>query len=442
MSILIQILLALGSVLVLLALMAVVRLLAKKVGLSAELQRKLVHIGTGLYALTMPWLFPARWPVYMLIAITLVVMLMLRLPRFSSTGLGGTLHGVDRKSYGDLLLALSVGICFFLAQGNTLYFVLPIAVLTLADAAAALAGTAYGTKHFQVEESRKSIEGSVVFFMVTLVIAVVCLMLLSSLPALNVLALSLIVAAFGTLVEAQSWRGYDNLFLPLGLLVFLSVHADSSLPQLALLAGLFFVSVVSFRIIGPKFGLNAHAARVYVVVVFLLIAVTAIQNTILPVLVLVAHAWCRTTNPGREKYPDLDIVAALALFSFGWLILGNASGWNAISFYGISAMGLTMGLSVIALNKERTLWRTIGVAGIAGGLFFLSRVIVTFNPELSNWAEPLGGVTLAVLVIMVVTATIFPRWILNDRVLKLTILSVALPLGYYLYAINLSGIVS
>lgn len=72
---------ALGSVVVLLGLMAVVRRMAAAHDIGPEMQRKLVHIGAGLYALTLPWLFPDRWPVYLLVAVTLVVMLVLRLPK-------------------------------------------------------------------------------------------------------------------------------------------------------------------------------------------------------------------------------------------------------------------------------------------------------------------------------------------------------------------------
>lgn len=439
MSVPAQIVIAFGSVLVLLGLMVIVRKLAKIIGLSSEVQRKLVHIGTGFYALTLPWLFPDRWPVYMLIGITLIVMMFLRLPSVAKAGLGSTLHGVDRKSYGDILLAISIGVCFFLAQGNTLQYMLPIAVLTLADAAAALTGTTYGTKLFKVEESHKSIEGSVVFFVVTLLISVVFLMLLSDLPTPNILALSLMIAAFGTLVEAQSWRGFDNLFLPLGLLVFLAKHADSSLLDLAILAGMFFSAIVGFRIVAPKFGLSAHAARVYVVAIFLLLAVTAIQNAILPLLVLAAHSWSRASNPCEGKFPDLDIVASLALISFGWLVLGNATGWNAVSFYGISAMGLTIGLVSIALRPRKKLSR-VGILAALVILYVVRFGVASANPEASNWAEPLGALALISLAVMVTITGIPSKYFRTDRVLKLTLLSLAMPLGYYLYAIDIFGI--
>ena len=424
-----QMAIAFGSVAVLLGLMAVVRRLAQAVGLNAEVQRKLVHVGTGLYALCLPWLFPDRWPVYMLIAVTLVVMALLRIPAVSR-GLGATLHGIERRSYGDFLLAVGVGLCFFLAEGDALLYVLPIAVLTLADAAAALAGTTYGTKLFKVEDSHKSVEGTVVFFVITLLIAIVCLLLLSDLPAPNILALAVMVAAFGTLVEAQSWRGFDNLFLPLGLLVFLAVHSQSSLGELAALAALFLAAILGFREIGRRAGLTTHATRVYVVAMFLVLAVVEVQNAVLPGLVLVAHAWASLRNPGADPHADLDIVASLALFSFGWLAMGNATGWNAVGFYGLSAMGLAMGFAVLAL-RGALLW----VPVIAGGLFALRAITVTANPPAAIWAEPLWGLALLCLALPIAATIAAPGLFDRDRVLRLTVLALLLPVGYYMAAV-------
>jgi S-adenosylmethionine-diacylglycerol 3-amino-3-carboxypropyl transferase len=67
MSAVAQITLALTSVGVLLGLMALVRRAARSMQISAEVQRKLIHVGTGLYAILLPWLFPDRWPVYVLV---------------------------------------------------------------------------------------------------------------------------------------------------------------------------------------------------------------------------------------------------------------------------------------------------------------------------------------------------------------------------------------
>jgi phytol kinase len=429
----IQITLALGSVGVLLGLMAGVRRMARRLEIGAEVQRKLIHVATGLYALSLPWLFPDRWPVYVLIGVTLVVMLVLRLP---NSRLGKTLHGVERQSYGDLLLAVSVGLCLFLAGDDLYLYVLPIAVLTLADAAAALAGSTYGTRFFRIEDGRKSVEGSAVFFLITLLISIVCLMLMTPLPPLNILVISMMVAGFGTLVEAASWRGFDNLFLPLGLLIFLSVHAGNSLAELFSFAGLFVASILAFRHVAPLIGLNRHAAHVYVTAVFLLLAVTAVQNAIIPILVLAAHAWSRSAAPGEARFPDLDIVAALALVSFGWLALGTATGLNAVTFYGVTAIGMVMGLSAVALAGRPMIVRVLSFAIIALVVGLLHALAFALNPEASTWNGPMWGLVLASMGLAALAPSILSRGLDGDRVAWITALSLALPLPAYLLAMG------
>lgn len=426
-----QIALALASVAILLGLMAVVRHLAGIWKIGSEVQRKLVHIGTGLYAITLPWLFPDRWPIYLLIGLTLIVMLVLRLP---NSRLGGTLHGVERQSYGDLLLAISVGLCLFLAGDQLVLYVLPIAVLTLADAAAALAGSTYGTRFFQIEDGQKSLEGSAVFFAVTLLIAIMCLMLMTKLPPQNIIVLSAMVAGFGTLVEAVSWRGFDNMFLPMGLLIFLAVHATDPLHDLLILAAFFASCIIAFKVIAPKLGLTHHAARVYVTTVFLLLAVTDLQNAIFPILVLAAHAWARTATPCHANYPDLDIIAGLALISFGWLALGTATEQNAISFYGITSMGLMIGFSALAVIPQRPVARFAVVCAILLGAAYLRTTIISLNPDTTNWNGPMWGNILLSVLLMAGIPSFYPAVFAHSRVMKLTLMSLVIPLMTYLYA--------
>lgn len=426
---------AFGSVGVLLGLMQVVRQLATKWRMNAELQRKLVHVATGLYAMILPWLFTDRWPVYMLVGVTLVVMLVLRLP---GSRLGATLHGVERQSYGDLLLAISVGLCLFLAEDQLFLYVLPMAVLTLADAAAALAGSTYGTRIFRVEDGEKSIEGSAVFFTVTLLISIICLMLMTPFAPANIIVISLMVAAFGTLVEAVSWRGFDNFFLPIGLLIFLSVHAARPLGELVVLAITFALCIIAFKAVAPKIGLTNHAARVYVTTVFLLLAVTEFQNAIAPILVLVAHAWSRSATPCQSKYPDLDIVAGLAVVSFGWLALGNATGANAISFYGITVLGMMTGLCAIALIQSRIMVQ-IGTLIVVGVACFVARALaIQLNPAPTYWNGPMWPVLIGCVALLGMAPLTIPHFFRHQRVTKVVILSLAIPLTTYLISLGVS----
>lgn len=436
MSALLQITMALGSVAMLVTLMAIVRRLAQSWKISAEVQRKLVHIGTGLYALVLPWLFSDQWPVYLLVALSLLVMLVLRLP---NSRLGNTLHGVERQSYGDFLLAISIGLCLFLAEGRMFLYVLPIAVLTLGDAAAALAGSKYGTLIFRIEDGHKSFEGSAVFFFVTLIISVFCLMIMTPFAPLNIIVLSLMVAGFGTVVEATSWRGYDNLFLPMGILLFLSEHAADPLSELLLLAVLFVACTVAFMVVAPRVGLTYHAASVYVTAVFLLLIGTAFQNALVPILVLVAHAWCRSTAPCQSKFPDLDIVAGLAIISFGWWVLGNATTANAISFYGITSMGMLMGFCALALTPRRPFIRVVGMLLVAAALFGIRSIVIELNPDNTNWNGPMWPVIAICFALTTFVPSIWHQSFAHTRVAKVTALALLIPLAYYLYSIKLAG---
>ncbi|MFV0382955.1 diacylglycerol/polyprenol kinase family protein [Paracoccus sp. (in: a-proteobacteria)] len=439
MSAFLQIVMALGSVAILLGAMALIRQHAAAHDISPELQRKLIHIGTGLYALTLPWLFSDRWPVYLLLAVTLAVMLVLRLPRIATLGLGATLHSVERQSWGDILLAVAVGMCLFLSGDQPYLYVLPIAVLTLADAAAALAGSNYGRKFFVVEEGRKSIEGSVVFFTLTFLISLICLMLMTPLAAVNMLLISAMVAGFGTMVEATSWQGFDNLFLPVGLLIFLSTHANKDPLSLTLLAVGFAISVIAFLSVARPLGLTRHSARVYVIAVFLLLAVTSFQNALIPILVLLVHVWSRSANPGTARFPDLDIVAAVALISFGSLVLGPVAGHNTIPFYIVTTMGLATGLAALALQPHPVWLRVSGLVAIIAGLCALRYWTLAASPPATNWAGPFWGTALASLALTALVPCLFPQSFRDLRIRKLSALALIVPLPAYLHAISTVG---
>lgn len=427
MEVLPQIALAVGSVIVLLGLMAVVKHNATTYGLSPEVQRKLVHIGTGCYALTLPWLFPDRWPVYMLIGLTLGVMAVLRMPRFAKGGIGATLHAVERRSYGDLLLALAVGVVFLLADGRLILYVLPIAVLTLSDAAAALTGSRYGTRFFQIEDGQKSVEGSVAFFMITLIVAMVCLLLLSDVPRANVILLAVIVAGFGTLVEADSWRGFDNFFLPAGLMVFLEARMTSDPATLVTIMLVFSAAIWIALRSAPLLGLTGHAARVYVIAAFLLVSVVAPPFAVLPVLVFVTHAISCRIRPCKAVYPELDCVAALALLSFAWLASEKITGNNGLHYYSLTAMGMSVSFMALIVAGLSPAVRFGSVALSGAVLVWLYHGLMGDDGGSLIWFALGSAVFAAVLPLM------GAGWFQTARAGKIACLAVVLPLVAYVW---------
>ncbi len=431
MSVALPVLTALAAVAALLGVMALVRRTAVRRGWAPEVQRKSVHVATGLFAISLPWLFAEAWPVWFLLALTLGVMGALRLPALR-TRLGAALHSVERRSWGDFMLAAAVGLLFLFSDGSAILYVLPLAIVTLADAAAALAGSLYGRRFFVVEDGQKSLEGSAVFFLVAMLVVMVCLLLLTEVGRGNVVLLGLMIAAFATLVEADSWRGFDNLFLPLGIFLFLDVHLDAGALELVAQAGLFIVALVAFRVVAPSLGLSPHAARVYVIAAFLLLSATAVQNAVLPLLVLAAHLWARIANPTGERFPDLDIVAALAVLGFGALALGEAVGANALSFYTLAAAAIAAGLtSVAAATSGRVTGAALRVAAPAA-LLGLWGLLGSLNPAAVQWHGSIWPAAVAIVAAATLAPAARPPAFAGERALKLAVLGIVPSFGLYL----------
>jgi len=81
-------------------------------------------------------------------------------------------------------------------------------------------------------DGEKTIEGSVAFFTITLLVSLILLMLLTDMAEVNLIILSVIIAAFCTFIESDSWNGLDNLFVPIGAHILLVKLFDVSPPQL------------------------------------------------------------------------------------------------------------------------------------------------------------------------------------------------------------------
>jgi len=181
-----------------------------------ELIRKLLHIGMGLVTLTFPWLFRASWPVLLLTVVFTLFLMALRLSRPLQRLLGGVIDGVSRDSMGELYFPLAVGLVFLLSAGDPITFCIPMLILALADASAALIGQRYGTLRYATGDGEKSVEGSTAFLIVAFLSTQIPLLLFTSTGRAESLVIALTLALLVMLLEAIAWRGLDNLFIPLG----------------------------------------------------------------------------------------------------------------------------------------------------------------------------------------------------------------------------------
>jgi phytol kinase len=178
----------------------------------AEVTRKFIHITVAAFA--------ASWPFFMeWRQIYLISMLMLAgilLSRFMH--LFGAIHGVKRRTWGEVFFAISIGVAAMLGQ-NEWAFAAAMLVMGVADGFAALVGTLIDDTHrYRIFGHSKSREGTLTFFVMTLIILAICVSI-GHLPAgpLEVLGITLAV----TILENLSIAGTDNLTVPLVIIILL-----------------------------------------------------------------------------------------------------------------------------------------------------------------------------------------------------------------------------
>lgn len=250
-------------VLALVGLLCTVHRLGKRHNWPPEWQRKTLHVALGLTALTFPWLFDQVWPVMAICGMGGVIMLALRCVPALRRRLGRTLHDVNRTSAGELLFALAIALLFALAHGTPARYVIPLAILTLADTAAALVGAQWGKAIFAVPDGQKSWAGVAAFGTVTALITFPLLLGLTERSWLVVLVVTLSLTALVTLLEALAWHGQDNLLIPVGgylaLTHLLAAGDEFLLAQLILLAGLAMLAALLRNHVAPHTVLMALA---------------------------------------------------------------------------------------------------------------------------------------------------------------------------------------
>jgi phytol kinase len=224
-------------------LMGVLRLWQRLGTPHPELVRKCLHMGMGLLTLSFPWLFDVAWPIIVLGVTSAVGMLALRLIKGLRTGVGSVVAGVPRATFGEVYFPIAVGILFLLFRfepiedesARYLLYCIPVLLLTLADAMAALIGVRYGSAHYSTSEGHKTVEGSLAFFLVGFFCTHVPLLLYSEKTGrTECLLIGLLLAWLAMMFEAISWGGLDNLALPLVSYLLLRAYLDLSIYHLLL----------------------------------------------------------------------------------------------------------------------------------------------------------------------------------------------------------------
>ena len=180
----------------------------------AEWTRKIVHFGTGILALSFPILLHDHWQVLFLCGSFLILLLIsLRYHLLRS------INGIDRLSYGSILFPIVVYGCFLahvFSQKGLIMFYLPILILAICDPVAALIGKRYPYGTYQIWNGKKTLSGSVAFFIFAFFITFSAFYFweVSNKGISHHHNAVILIPVVATISEAVGVKGTDNFTIP------------------------------------------------------------------------------------------------------------------------------------------------------------------------------------------------------------------------------------
>jgi len=197
-------------------------LIYRRLGLKGEITRKFAHFTATLSTVTFPYIFSNHWYVMVLAVIFFLLLFISR----NGTQLK-SIHDIERKSIGSYLLPLSIYITFLISNlnDNKFMYILPIMILAVCDPMAGILGINLKKNNHKIKifgiQTGKTVLGSGSFLLSGFIISIIALYFNRMVFDLKTFWLALAVAVVSTLAELVSWRGSDNLFIPLSVLLML-----------------------------------------------------------------------------------------------------------------------------------------------------------------------------------------------------------------------------
>lgn len=194
----------------------------RRFGSAGEVSRKFAHFAGTLTTITFPYLFSDHWYVLMLAIFFFILLFASRKSKLLKS-----IHGIDRKSVGSYLLPFSIYLTYLIAHllGNKFLFILPMLVLAICDPIAGILGLNLKKNNHNIYifgyRMKKTLLGSGSFLVSCFIISVLALYFHRMVFDLKVFLLALGIAVVSTLSELFSWRGTDNLAIPLSVLLML-----------------------------------------------------------------------------------------------------------------------------------------------------------------------------------------------------------------------------
>ena len=204
--------------LLLVSILIITDIVGKRFNLHKDMTRKVVHVGTGLLIAATPFVFDSSLPVIIITAVFIpVIFFAIRKDRLRA------IHSTSKRSYGTVYYPLAFLILTLLLwENHKAILVITMLILSFADAFAAIIGERVKNPViYKFGEEPKSLQGSAVMFIVSAVIVYCGLNLLGPLdgiqfPQMYNIWIAVATAIIATVCESVSYKGSDNLTIPLG----------------------------------------------------------------------------------------------------------------------------------------------------------------------------------------------------------------------------------
>lgn len=200
------------TILVVLGLLVGTELWWRRRAVHDEFSRKFIHITVGSFVAFWPFFLSWRQIIGLSAAFLVVISISKALKLFQA------IHSVLRPTWGEVYFALAVGLVAVITQDPWIYMA-ALLQMSLADGLAAVIGVRYGRQSYLVFGARKSLAGSLTFFVVSLALLAGYVVLAGA--TLSWAAL-IGLAALATMLENLAVKGLDNLLVPVLIAVALN----------------------------------------------------------------------------------------------------------------------------------------------------------------------------------------------------------------------------
>lgn len=444
----------LSAVIVMVLLLCIV-LFTKKIfkKSTAEQSRKLIHVSMGVITLFFPYLFDTFIPVVMLGLVAFISLLVLRKNTILRTKFGDGLFSIDRKSYGEIYFVISIVLIFSLYKImnlNVVHYIIPIATLTFADSTAALIGVRYGQNKLSGEyEDTKSLEGSVIFFIVAFMCSLFPLQLMTTVGRLEVLLISIFVGLLSAMVEMTSHDGNDNFLLPF--LTFLIVQYNFNEHAGTLMYMFFVVFFIVFvcSIINKSTSLSKLAIVSVLLYGYMTMILGSLNWLYIPLLVFAFFSILpRTTELEKKNTLNYQIIEHNILVGTIFVFIKSITGLRDVCFCGFMVaycMTLTMNTYVRLNIFYRKNVKVSSILSIIKTILVIEIPYILFNAyyySVYRWWDWIIILTCTVISVFIIQKLNkkFDYSIINVPAAKANMFSVAIVSGIvFLCYITLGG---